>query len=94
MKRVFMMNKLVKLGLYIVTGLCMAFFTSSCATTDRAGPNAAVKGSTVTARTTEDVVYMSDIDRLVKEVMLYGVTNGIMFNGTNYVFVVEGVDIQ
>ena len=38
---------------------------------------------------TEDVVYMSDIDGLVKAVMLYGVTNGITYNGTNYMFVVE-----
>lgn len=39
----------------------------------------------------EEVVYMSDIDGLVKAVMLYGVTNGITFQGTNYVFVVEDV---
>ena len=38
---------------------------------------------------TEEVVYMSDIDGLVTAVMLYGVTNGITYNGTNYVFVVE-----
>ncbi len=37
----------------------------------------------------EEVVYMSDIDGLVKAVMLYGVTNGITYNGTNYMFVVE-----
>jgi hypothetical protein len=39
--------------------------------------------------TTEEVVYMSDIDGLVTAVMLYGVTNGITYNGTNYMFVVE-----
>lgn len=39
----------------------------------------------------QDIVYMSDIDGLVKAVMLYGMTNGITYNGTNYMFVVEPV---
>lgn len=39
----------------------------------------------------EEVVYLSEIDGLVTAVMLYGVTNGITFQGTNYVFVVEDV---
>ncbi len=45
--------------------------------------------SSRTGNQVEEVVYMSDIDGLVKAVMLYGVTNGITYNGTNYVFVVE-----
>lgn len=37
----------------------------------------------------ETVAYLSDIDRMATEVIIYGMTNGIALNGTNYVLVVE-----
>lgn len=78
------MNKIIET--FIIAVVCMACIAmmSTISMTPRD-----VKGNPRPSSQIEEVVYMSDIDGLVKAIMLYGVTNGITYNGTNYMFVVE-----
>lgn len=81
------MNKIIET--FIIAVVCMAC-VAMLSTTSMIPRT--VKGNPRPASQIEEVVYMSDIDGLVKAVMLYGVTNGITYNGTNYMFVVEPKD--
>jgi predicted alpha/beta-fold hydrolase len=78
------------LGIFAMAiGLGLSLFLlAACNCRAREG-EAAVSPQMFSRGQTEEIAYISDIDRMATDVIIYGMTNGISLNGTNYILVVE-----